>query len=237
VLDLGCGDGIFSAMLQARGILTSIEVALDYSINGHAIDTAIGYGFVQGDARALPLRGGAVASVLGNFVLAAVRTDVDRAIREVYRVLTDEGLFVLTVPLLRIDQSNLIPRIFKKLRAFRLMTPYVTSLNKRLEFYSVFDEWEWRKKLEEAHFTVEQVLHYLTPRQALWHNVLGFQLFRVFGLLKALPIRWVKQAAAHIEEMIFRRVFAKERSLTQVHNGDRAGYALIVARKGAVKAS
>src|SRR6266404_9683293 len=90
VLDLGCGDGLFSAMLRERGVLESVEVALDYSLQGlRAGNKTARQGRIQGDARALPFRRGDFASVLANASISAVRPDVDAAIREVHRVLTD----------------------------------------------------------------------------------------------------------------------------------------------------
>src|SRR5262249_42705392 len=67
VLDLGCGNGTFSAMLREKGLLDSVEVALDYSRKDlPSVNKNVVYGVSQGDARALPFRTGAFASVLAN---------------------------------------------------------------------------------------------------------------------------------------------------------------------------
>jgi 2-polyprenyl-3-methyl-5-hydroxy-6-metoxy-1,4-benzoquinol methylase len=56
ILDLGCGDGTFSAMLRSRGVLDAVDVALDYSWKSlaHAQPHAA-WGTIQADTRALPL--------------------------------------------------------------------------------------------------------------------------------------------------------------------------------------
>lgn len=84
VMDLGCGDGIFSEMLLERGVLDSVDVALDCSAEDlwRAKKNAV-YGVIQGDARSLPLKSGTMASVLSNDSLTSVITDVSRVVSEI----------------------------------------------------------------------------------------------------------------------------------------------------------
>src|SRR5215813_1233022 len=91
VMDLGCGDGVFAAMLRDRGLLDIVNVGLDYSFNGLGAVKQKGIPAVQGDIRTLPLKANAMKSVLANGVLCSVKadeeSDLDRAIAEVYRIL------------------------------------------------------------------------------------------------------------------------------------------------------
>jgi SAM-dependent methyltransferase len=183
------------------------------------------------------LKAGVLASVLANSVLNAVRADVDRAILEVYRVLADQGLFVLTVPTTWIDQTYLVSKILRKVGASQLAIRHLAKLNRRLDHHQISDEEGWLKRREDAHFHVEQVRYYITPRQAFWVSILTLQVFRVFAFLKILRVHWIRQKAAHIQEKIFRPIFVKEQSLVQLRKRDQAGYLLIVARKVSVGAN
>jgi len=219
-------------MLREREVLDSVEVALDYSIKDLRFGNKnVGYGVIQGDARALPFRRGTFASVLANASISAVRTGFDSAIREVYRVLADRGLFVMSVPTSQFYQSFLILRILRKIGASGLATRYVGKLDHRFDHYSGFNEKEWRKKLEEARFHVEQILYYFYPPQTFWFNLLSFPLFRVLGFLKLFRACWVKRLAARFQAKILRPLFVTEQSLPQAHRYDQVGYLLLVARK------
>jgi len=230
LLDLGCSDGTFAEMLRERGILDSVDVALDYSGRDlWRVKESAKYGVIQGDATDLPLKSDILASVIANLVISAIRTDVDRSISEIYRVLANGGLFVLTVPTYQIDETQLIPNVLKKMGAPRLATRYLKNLNRRLDDLQRFDEQEWIKRLKERHFRIEQVRHYFTPHQAFWSNLLTLQIFRIFAPLKIMKAGWVKRQAARIEEKIFRFVLMKEQPLVQ--SPDKAGGLLIVARK------
>ena len=230
VIDLGCGDGIFSEMLLERGVLDSVDIALDCSAKDlWRVKKNAVYGVIQGDARNLPLKSGTVASVLANHSLSSVITDVSRAISEICRVLSNRGLFVLTVPVSGPNEARLIAKGLRRIGASRLATRYVEKLNRRLADYQMFDEEGWLKKLQEGHFYIEQVRYYFTPRQAFWGDLLGLQIFRVFGFLKLMRVGWLRRQAARIEEKMFRSVFVEKQF--SVHKPDGTCRLLIVARK------
>ena len=230
IMDLGCGDGTFATMLQEKGVLDSIDVALDYAALGH-LKSSVRYGAIQADARALPLRSGVLASVLANGVLCSIDVRLDQAISEVHRVLTDQGLFVLTVPTPQVNQTQLIPRLLNKAGIPWLAAQYLLKLNRRLTLYHMLSEESWQEKLEGASFHIEQVRYYFTPRQAFWPNFFTLQIFRIFAFLKVVRVRWLLQQVAYIQEKLLRPVFMQEQSLTQEQKRDRAGWLLIIARK------
>jgi SAM-dependent methyltransferase len=229
VMDLGCGNGAFSEILQERGILDSVDVALDYSAKDlWRVKRNVVYGVIQGDARDLPLKGGTIASVLANDSLSSMTTDVSRALSEIYRVLSNQGLFVLTVPV-RFNEARMGAKVLRRIGASRLATRYVEYLNRRLLEYQRFDEEGWLKKLQERHFHIEQVRRYFTPRQAFWGDLLGLQIFRVFAFLKIMRVGWLRRGAARIEEKMFRSVFVEEQFSAQKPDGTFR--LLVVARK------
>lgn len=232
VMDLGCSDGTFVVMLQERRILSSVDLALDYEARGlPRAKSGSRHGAVQADARALPIRSGAFASVLANGVICSVTADFEQAIAEAARVLSERGTLVLSVPTPRVAEGHLFPALLRKLGASRLASRHLARLNQRLALHHMLDEQIWRRKLEAAHFHVERIGYYFTPWQAFWSNLLTMQAFRVFAPLKALrergPGRWV----AWVMERAFRSLFERERAFTQERRRDQAGWLLIVARK------
>src|SRR5207249_8726272 len=108
--------------------------------------------------------------------LSSVITDVSRAISEICRVLSNQGLFVLAVPVSGSNEARLVAKGLRRIGASRLATRYVEKLNRRLADYQMFDEEGWLKKLQEGHFYIEQVRYYFTPRQAFWGDLLGLQI-------------------------------------------------------------
>jgi hypothetical protein len=183
-------------------------MAVELSMKDLAASAHAAYGLIQGDARALPLGSGTVACVLCNMMLYVVRTDLDQIFHEVYRVSSDQGLLFLTVPIRQLDYVLVLSRNLRKLGASGWRRRYVARANDRFQYYNVFDKKGWREKLEETHLAVEQVVSYLTPRQAFWHYVPTAQLFRVCGLLKLLRVGWVKQKVTYVEALIFQLVCA-----------------------------
>ena len=229
-MDLGCGDGVFQSALQARGVVESVEVSCDYvfkSLQDARQHRA--HDVVQADIRALPMKSNSIASVFANGVLSAVRTDIDRAFSEVYRLLYDGGLFVLTVPSPSFDQNLVIPKLLEKMHASRLAAQYLSRFRRRLGHYYVFDEQGWKKKLEEAHFHVEQVRYYFTPRQAHWWELFSLRIFRVFALLKFISLPRVTRWVSHQLEQRLQPIVVQDPLLTP--QPSQAGYLLIVARK------
>jgi SAM-dependent methyltransferase len=231
-MDLGCGNGLFAAMLQERGILGPIELALDYRARGLS-QAKLGFrrGAIQADARALPLRSRTLASVLANGVICSVATDFEMAITEAARVLVERGLLVLSVPTPQVMESQVLPAVLRKLGAPRLASRHLSRLNRRLALFHMLDEQAWRQKLEEAHFHIEQIRYYFTPRQAFWANLLTMQLFRVFALLKIFRTCKLGEWIARLLERAFRPWFEGEQTLVQEHRHGQAGWLLIVARK------
>src|SRR5262249_6815700 len=133
------------------------------------------WGVIQADTRALPFRSASIPLIVANQSLPAVRSNIKRAFREISRVLKDQGVVVLTVPVGRFEEmfclSNLcrvygVPHFSRWLLARRL---------RRAEYYTVTDERGWRQYLEAAQLQVTHVRYYISQRQAFWVHLLNLQ--------------------------------------------------------------
>ena len=232
VLDLGCGDGTFGAMLRSRGVLDGVDIALDYAMKPlSSVHKHTACGLVQADARALPLRQMSTASVLANSTLAGVRGDVERAIVEVSRVLQDQGLLVLSVPTPRFAEELWLPKLLRKVGAVGMSRRFLARALQRLGLYTIVEEEEWRQRLEACQFRIEHVAYYCTRRHAIWFNLLNLHLMRGFAVVKVIRLRWVKQLSARLQESIFRPLVRAEVCAPKAHTKGQAGMLLILARK------
>jgi len=97
VLDCGCGDGIFFSILKNR---CAWVIGLDVTRSN--FQTAKGLtkdnvSLVLGDAQNLPFKTGQFDRVLCTEVLEHLQNDV-KALKEIRRVLANNGFLVLTVP-------------------------------------------------------------------------------------------------------------------------------------------
>ena len=99
VLDYGCGHGMAAVVLARRGArVTGFDLSPGYLEEAHARAAANGVAvaFAQADGERLPFADGAFDRVWGNAVLHHL--DLERAGRELYRVLRPGGLAVFCEP-------------------------------------------------------------------------------------------------------------------------------------------
>jgi SAM-dependent methyltransferase len=242
MLDLGSGNGTFARMLRERGVLEGIEVAADAVAERLAGAGGVAaWGAVQADLRQLPFRAGAFASIVSNAVVCCIPTesaaDVDRALAEARRVLVPGGVFAFSVATTGYNRNLPLPGLLRRLGAAGAARRYLRRLDRGLEHYQVYDEARWLGAVENAGLRIERVVHYFTPRQAAWWNLLTLQGFRVFALAKLAGWTWARRLAARAQAALFRPVLARERELTAERRATRAGYILVVARKPAAGAA
>jgi len=237
VLDLGCGDGTFTSMLRSAGLADPVDFALDYAARQRARGRRPASHTVQADARLLPFRAGALASVIANGVLSSIpckeEREIDLALLAVRAVLRDGGLFLLTVPTPSFTRSFCIPPILRGMKLHRLADAYERQVSGREAHYLVFDEGAWRRKLQATGFEVEQVRECLTAQQGRWYGVLRAQPLRAMNLLRVIPLASISRAAAGVEERLFRKL-ANPGQAAPGRAARPAAYLLIVAWKQGV---
>ncbi len=97
ILELCCGRGSGLAAWRGLGFRRVLGLDLSAPLLGRAADPT---GLVAGDARRLPVRAGSVdvACVQGGLHHLDVTADLDDVLREVARVLAQDGRFVVVEP-------------------------------------------------------------------------------------------------------------------------------------------
>lgn len=118
VLDFGCGDGSFAAVLFEK-----VDFGVDIDEDALAVAKEFGiYGeLLKSDGRRIELPDGAVGSVFSNSVLEHV-SNLNDALAEISRVLRPGGTFILSVPVVRFARD--LARYFGKGESDRVNSDY-----------------------------------------------------------------------------------------------------------------
>lgn len=218
VLDLGCGDGSFFS----RTFGYEIEVGCDPVIElaDIAIEKRI-YKTVQvADACALPYAARTFQTVFSNCVLEHV-LDIDSALREISRVLTESGKLVFTVPSERFNDWLFITWLCNRVGLESLAEAHLRWFHGIQQHYHIDSVSVWEERLSQVGLEVAHWQYYMPFRpglafsflENLWKMPLffwkpagvgGAQIVtgRVGRLLK---LSWLKHALSGIGERALRR--------------------------------
>jgi SAM-dependent methyltransferase len=176
VLDIGCAQGFFETLLgQPLERITGIDLARHQLVKR-------GRRSVQASAQALPFASGAFTIVFSNSVLEHVR-GIEETLREAYRVLSDEGALLITVPF-----NN---RAYHKSRAFSFFEKRYMRMHAVTAY---LEDSQWQTLFGKAGFKIASVRYYLPYRMAyrvfFWNSLLnlGAGRFRVSVALKKLSL-------------------------------------------------
>ena len=119
VLDVGCGDGTFGAMLKrvvgSTGHTTGIDLNSDALHKARRNPWQPYSALVLGDATELPFTDGVFQTVIANGSITGMGPSFASALREILRVLASDGQFYCTVPTMLFRENWLLARILRKL--------------------------------------------------------------------------------------------------------------------------
>jgi SAM-dependent methyltransferase len=154
LLDLGCGEGLFSDVLFEKKATVGMDISY------HEVNMARAYGkhehLIAADGCRLPFRDGVFETVFSNCVIEHI-PGVDALVAEVFRVLRPGGKFVTTVPGERFTPNLFFSMLFMKLHLRRLAGLYGYIINKMLGHVHKLSHEEWAAKFESAGFRIERI--------------------------------------------------------------------------------
>lgn len=159
VLDFGCGDGSFAAILFDR-----IDIGVDN--DPQALEVARGFGLYDRLVASLSeLETGSVGSIFTNSVLEHV-LDPDPILADLRRVLARGGAMLITVPTTGFRDQ--LARFFGPEESARINAAYYHR--------NLMSASQWVERLARVGFRIETVRHYQHPDFTYWYRML-----RVFG--------------------------------------------------------
>ena len=205
VLDLGCGNGAFGSVFCRIMGFPGLDLGVDLNRKGvvQAGSRDLYKLALCSDARALPIRSGAIRFVLCSSALQAIASRHDIALLEVARVLATGGQLLMTVPTPGFTASLLPTRVLARLGLQRLARLYGDRVNergghRRLEYLDF-----WRRELAHVSLVVEHHVHYFSSNQAAWWSLLAMRPFQLFAILNYFP-SFLRNSAIFLLERLLR---------------------------------
>lgn len=162
VLDFGCGDGSFAAVLFGQQM---IDFGVDIDEDALAIAKQFGIyqGLIKTDGLSIELPDESVGSVFSNSVLEHV-IDLDAVLAELRRVLKVDGLLVFSVPVAQFARD--LARYFGKRESVRVNTDYVHR--------NLLEVEAWRSLLTKHGFSLVTTQEYQPAWFSYYYMMLRF---------------------------------------------------------------
>lgn len=204
ILDIGCGEGIFSFILFDE----KIDVGIDPVQK--ELKRALYYGMYDellncfGDKINKP--DNFFNTIFSNSVLEHIR-DINPVLKEANRLLDDDGVFYCTVPTNYFDKYSIIYQCLNFLRLKRLSEKYRIFFNKFWKHYHCYDRDGWEKLFRNNGFIVETSYGYCSKKFCLLNDVLSFFSLNSF-IIKKMTNRWyLIKICKFLSAKFFNRVF------------------------------
>lgn len=201
LLDLGCGDGVFSSRaLQGRPALgIDPDAGALVSARKH-FATGRNRLCAQATGTALPFADCSLGAIVSNSVLEHI-SPLDETLDECARVLRPAGVLMLTSPNPRFSNELFGVRIPSVLGLRGAGRAYARWFNGHSEHHHLLDQTGWRRRLEARGFEIEETFDYL-PGGALRRfdllHPLGLPALinrRLFGRWVVWRAPWTRWAA------------------------------------------
>lgn len=210
ILDLGCGDGLVTAM-----VLRDIDYGIDPDVPAlqQAADRGIYRHLLATPAEEMPVPNGSIATVISNSVVEHM-THLDGALEAVARVLAPGGRLIFTTPADRFSEWLVLPS-----------SGYAAWRNRQLVHRTLLPASEWESRLAAVGLQIETVRPYL-DREAVWAwDVLELLQQVWIGRRRVVSVIWSHMPAMWMDWL------AQRYAGLDLSAADDGGGQLIVARK------
>jgi SAM-dependent methyltransferase len=188
VLDLGCGDGLFSYILFNEKIDTGIDPNQKELQRAFHLDSYIELIECTGDK--IPKPDGYYNTIFSNSVLEHIR-NLDPVFKEINRLLGESGKVYITVPSKNFEQFTFINLILLHIGLFDLASKYRKFCSEVIwKQYHYRTIEEWQTILRNSGLEVVDAFTYDDRLICLLNNIL--YPFGLFGLLnKKIFQKWI----------------------------------------------
>lgn len=185
ILDLGCGDGIFTEVVLGKG-KEIVGVDIDEKALAQAKKKGFYQKLVKADAQSLPFKNDQFKTVLANSSLEHIR-NLKPVLKEIQRVLAKKGLFVLTAPSEKRKKLFGGYQFFADLGMLELASRIGDFENKLFNHFHCWSGKKWQKELLNVGFRKVSYQYKCSPQTALIGDLLligaplGFLEKKIFG--------------------------------------------------------
>jgi SAM-dependent methyltransferase len=192
-LDLGIGDGHFSATTLPGKVDIGIDPAFNSLQEAHTFSAAKLLSCAKGDK--LPFSNDFFSTVISNSVLEHIE-DLTPVLNEVHRILKDGGFFIICVPNHHFTHNLSLARFLNKLHLYKTARWYQHFFNKISRHFHPDSVEKWRSRLEIAGFSIKKSWNYFSPRSLAileWGHLFGIPSWinkRIFGKWILFPKKW-----------------------------------------------
>lgn len=210
VLDIGCGDGIFAAVLFDEKI--SVGVDPDGDELERARQSGMYHELILTGAQRIPKADKTFKTIFANSVLEHI-LPIKEVLREARRVLDDEGRMYLTLPTNRFDHYTIVYQALSLVRLNSIAEEYRRFFNRFWKHYHYYDAKVWQQLFEECGWTVASVREYNPQRTCLLHDslvpvsIISFVSRKLLGRWFIIPI--LRQLYAPLLSLVFSPIVAK----------------------------
>ncbi|HVZ80824.1 MAG TPA: class I SAM-dependent methyltransferase [bacterium] len=187
VLDVGCGDGFLARVAFGGNLEAGID--LDKAEVERAIASKSYKKALCASATEIPFPKGSFKTVVSNCVLEHI-PDLDKALKEIHRVLKPRGRLLITVPSECYSSDTFFRGVLTRMGLKGLGKWYIDNLNKTFKHYHVDDAATWTKRLKKAGFKTVKT-DYIIPIPTFHVYERWMILAFPSKILKALFGRWV----------------------------------------------
>ena len=213
VLDVGCGDGTFGAMLKrvvgSTGHTTGIDLNSDALHKARRNPWQPYSALVLGDATELPFTDGVFQTVIANGSITGMGPSFASALREILRVLASDGRFYCTVPTILFRENWLLARILRKLGLSTVASRYVNMQDRRCANFVYHTTEDWIGAFKESGFIKIQVVGFFPASHMTYWSILAWTPFRILSLLRMVPVGVMHQLVARLEQGLFSSIYRR----------------------------
>ena len=226
VLDLGCGDGHFSARTFSNSKMQGIDPSFKSLLSAKVYNYYLGLICARGDQ--LPFKDYSFKTTISNSVLEHIPY-VDSVIRENKRVLQPGGKFIITVPNSNFTNNLSIAVFFENLGIKPIANAYRRFFNLISRHHHPDTTEKWLGRIRKQGLIIKTYWNYFPPsslRILEWGHYFGLPSWLNYKLFR----RWILNSRTNniILKRIYFWLYSSYKSEQKSSNG---AYTFIVAEK------
>jgi SAM-dependent methyltransferase len=185
VLDLACGDGVFTQCVYQKPLDTGLDLYFEDLKKAKQGKTH--KSFVRASAYEMPLRNEYYNTVISVCAIEHM-PELDKVLGEVNRVLKPGGKFIFSVPSVYFGVNLLTPSIYRIFGLNGMAKEYSDRKNARSQHFHVLTPEEWESHLKKAGLKIANYSYVLDRRVLLIWSFMGSIFFKPL----MYPFRYLK---------------------------------------------